>query len=489
MISQRKDAKNFFIKLAGMLALIAIVWNIPPAGALTEVGIHTLACFLGVVYGLCFLKEYGVYNLLIVILMGFSGAYDSMTDAFIASFGNYTFVLMFSVMLFVGIISYTGLAKTLALKMINAKFAAGRPWILTLVILVTASILSTFIPCLVVIVVMSELIIEIYRGLGLKGNRWTLFILADVAVLAIMGQDIMPFQLGQVLYFGILSSYDARLALSNYSGQFIAVQMIFQVLMLLFCWGLTWLFCRSCVEKLRDYRPSTEKFPLSPDQKIAFGILCGFVFLLLFPLVLPAGSALRNLLDKPTILGYAVLSAVIAMCIFKKDGTHFITFEHIIEGGVSWYMLLMLVSLGACVAPMTSKSTGIIQWLSDLLTPLCTGLSPFGAFAILVVFSVVATNLTDDIAVLYIVLPIMYVVCLATGLNPASVMTVLVPAISVGIILPSGTPYIAFIYGKEETGYIQKGPMMLWMVPRVLFQTAMYLTVGWAIQCWFPILI
>lgn len=327
LVAAAKEKKSFVIKFIILIALIAVIWNLPPSGVLTKAGVHSLVCFFGVVYGLCFMKEYGVYNLLAIVLMGFSGAYTDMGSAFKAAFSDAMVYQMFAIMLFVGVISRTGLARVIALKMINAKFAAGKPWVLTLLIAVTSSVLATFMPCLVVIVVMSELIIEIFKGLGLKGNRWTMFVLMDLAVLTIMAQDIMPFQLGPIMYYALLSAYDSSAALSNFAAPYIVLRLLYQVLTILFCWGLTWFACRKDVEALKNYKPSEEKFKLNEEQRIAFVILCIFVFLQLFPLVLPQGSAIRTFLEKPSLVGCATIATILAMIVFKKNNKHFITFD------------------------------------------------------------------------------------------------------------------------------------------------------------------
>ncbi|MGH0054415.1 MAG: SLC13 family permease, partial [Sphaerochaetaceae bacterium] len=415
----KHDNEKFMIKIGLWLIMIFVIWNLPPSGALTKAGVHTIAAFLGMIYGLIFIKEYGIPCLFCILLMGFSGAYGSMNAAFIAAFGNVAFVMMFNILLVGGIVAYTGLAKNIALRMINAKFAAGRPWTLTLVMLVTASFMSTFIAPLIPMIILSEIFVEIFRNLNMKGNRWTLFVLGDLVIMCMTAQNIMPFQGGQAIMFGLLEGFDARLALSNYSGTYILVQMIFQVLLILFAWGFTWLCCRDSVSELKNYKPSEEKYPFSEDMKIALWIIVGYVFIQLFPLVLPAGSSIRMFLETPNVTGWSAFAVCVALFITKKSGHKLMTFDQVSGHGLNWYILLMLAGLGATTGAF--NSTGLITWVSDILTPICNSLSPYGIFAVLVVFCFVMTNVTDNIAIMFLAIPVLYAVSISTGMNTAAV--------------------------------------------------------------------
>jgi di/tricarboxylate transporter len=480
-MEKAKNVRTFVIKMVIWAALQAVIWCLPPVGALTEIGMHTLAVFVGVLYTLCIMPEnYAIGMLMAPGLMAFSGGYSSMNASMMAAFGNDSFVMIFSISLLSGIIVVTGLAKTLALKMINAKFTAGRPWLLTFVILATGAILSLFIHPLVIIAILGNLIVEIYRGLHLKYSRWTLFVLCDMAIVCIQAQNVFPFQVGPSLMYGLLSAYDPALSLSNYSVPNMVFQFVFLVLLFAFGMILTVIFCRNCVDELKSYKPSNEKYPLSPDMKRAIGVLAVYVAIQLIPLALPAGSV-KTFLQQPAVTGWSCVACVASMCMFKEDGSRFVTFENIM-GNMNWYILFMLVGLGAVLTPMTSESSGIIQWLSDILAPLCTSVGAYGAFAILVIFCFVVSNFTDNIAVAFVVIPIIYIIGNTVGLNPAFLNSACLVSLQLAIILPAASPHVALVFAKQETGYVKFGPMVGWMVVRGLLGLVSFLTIGWALR-------
>ncbi|MCC8079978.1 MAG: hypothetical protein LIO57_08000 [Oscillospiraceae bacterium] len=44
-----KEKASHYIHLAVWAVIQIVIWNIPPAGALTETGVHTMAAFIGLI--------------------------------------------------------------------------------------------------------------------------------------------------------------------------------------------------------------------------------------------------------------------------------------------------------------------------------------------------------------------------------------------------------------------------------------------------------
>ncbi|MCD7792886.1 MAG: hypothetical protein LUG92_05690, partial [Oscillospiraceae bacterium] len=66
-----KEKASHYIHLAVWAVIQIVIWNIPPAGALTETGVHTMAAFIGLIYGLCFVKQYAIPCLMCPLIMTF----------------------------------------------------------------------------------------------------------------------------------------------------------------------------------------------------------------------------------------------------------------------------------------------------------------------------------------------------------------------------------------------------------------------------------
>ena len=60
MSSTMKNNKMTYIHIAIMFAIMFIVWNLPPFGMITELGMKVLGVFLGIVYGWIFIDLFWV---------------------------------------------------------------------------------------------------------------------------------------------------------------------------------------------------------------------------------------------------------------------------------------------------------------------------------------------------------------------------------------------------------------------------------------------
>lgn len=484
-LALKKELKSHYIHLAVWAIIQIIIWNLPPMGSLTTSGMHTLAAFVGLLYGLCFVKQYAIPCLAAPLLMTYSGAFpDGVTSAFAAGYGSSPFVMMFSILLISGMVQYSGLAKILAMYMLNSKFTRGRPWTLTFIILAAATVLSLFIHPIVVIAIMLELVIDIFRGLNMKGNRWTLFVLLDIAVCGIQAQNVMPFQQGPTLMYGIMTGMNPDVNILTFGRYNMAVNAVITLLLLLFCFAVTYTLCRGCVDAVKNYEPKNVE-AMNEDQHIALGILIIYVLIQLIPQFLP-DSSVKNFLVKPEVVGYSSLFACVAMFIRKKDGSKFITIDQIANNGFNWFTLLMLVGLGPCCAAMTSESTGIMTWLTEMVQPVCANLSPFALLVFLSAFCVIATNFIDNIAVIFVIIPVIYVVCAAMNVNPAAMLTAVIPCIQMGILVPGATPHVAMVFAKEDTGYVSFGKLCSWSLLRSAFIFLECITIGWVMFGIFP---
>ena len=478
---KKVDLFNYIV----WIAIQIIVWNLPASGGLTKEGVHTLAVFAGLLYGLCFIKQYAIPCLIAPVLMAYTGAVpDGVVASFMSGFGSNPFAMMFSVLMIAGIVNKSGMAKKLALYMINSKLTRGKPWTLTFIILFTTTILAVFIHPAVVIAIMLELVVDIFRGLDLKMNRWTVFMLLDITVCGIQAQNVMPFQQATPLLYAIAGTIDPNITVLRYGMPNLALNGLITIAVLIICFLLTFLFCRNDVEDVKKYVPK-EVEPLNEEQKITGVILIIFVIAQLVPHFLPA-SAVKEFLISPDLVGFCAIFVSIAMIVRKKDGSRFITFEDIASNGFMWFPLMMLVGLGPCISAMTSDVTGVMPWLTNIVKPICENLSPFGVLVFLCAFCAIATNIIDNMPVFFIVIPIVCVICKSIGMNAAAALSALLPCIQIGVLLPGATPYAAMMFGKTNTGYATFAKLSKWSLVRTLIVFLCSITIGWGMMAIFP---
>lgn len=483
----KKLNRSFWIKIAIWVVLVAGIWNIPPSGALTPAGMHCLGVFVGMLYGLIVLKQFVLPTLGSMVLMAFSGCYSGLVPAFKAGFASDSFIMIFSVSLITTFIAHFGMVRILALKMLNAKFASRRPWRLTFIILLTTAALSLFMDALVVVPVMATLIIEIFRGCGIKRmTRWTSSLLVGMTALSATTQNIMPFQVGPSVNFGILTGFNEAFSTKNFAPQLIIAGACQVVLIFALFFLFIYLFAKNDVDDVINYVPSPDKFAFNGDQRISFWFLVFFIVFNIIGYVFPEG-ALRTALLYPGLPGWACITIILVCLLRRKNGEDYISFNDL-GRKLNWFVLLMMIAVGVVCDPMATEVTGILTWLSDIITPIVQSVGPYGCFAILVLFCIIMTNLADNFAVFFMAGPIIYVACQATGMNTVGIMAVAIIAMQCGVATPAATPHIALIYGHCDTGYVQRQRIMALGWVFALLTVIVLLTIGWLVQGIYPYL-
>lgn len=477
-----KSNKALLINGIIALALCLGIWFIPPIEPLTAVGMRTLGIFVGMLYGLTTMG-YLIPSILAICLMGISGAYESFGATLMASFGNFIVTMTIALLLFAGVMSYSGLAKALAIRIVNAKFASGKPWALTLAIMLAIAIPSIFLHPLITIVIVLQIVLNIFKVLELeKGNKWAIAILIMVVAVGIGAQGIMPFQMAVAIDYGILNSFDSSLMLP------VATHIVTSLLMLIALCALSFVFVRivggKSIDKVYAYKAPEHNEPFDQNQKTALLILIGFIICLLFPLVLPDGLIKSVLTDVGTG-GFSLLFTGLALIIRRRDGSPFITIKDITDHGMNWDLVLMLAAINAVTGVMTLEVTGIGAWLTGILSPMVGNMSPFGVFAVLILFAMITTNLTDCVAVAFVMIPILYTITHNMGLSSLGFLCWASHAWQFGMWLPAASPHVGILYTKTDSGYITRKNILVYTIPLVAGYTVLLLTLGWWTVPWF----
>ena len=144
-----------------------------------------------------------------------------------------------------------------------------------------------------------------------------------------------------------------------------------------------------------------------------------------------------------------VVALMICSLIVKKDGKSFAEVADLIKSGVPWPTMILLAT-AMTLASAIGGETGIKELFTQILSPILAGHGTVLFFVIIIIFSIVATNIINNVVVGLIVVPI---VCTFAGsMNfPPEILTVaLCLMLNVTFLLPSGSPIAAFLHGNSE---------------------------------------
>ena len=125
---------------------------------------------------------------------------------------------------------------------------------------------------------------------------------------------------------------------------------------------------------------------------------------------------------------------------------------------------------------LTADSTGVVAALSNLLTPMFNGMSLFAFEMVILILAVVLTNFLANIVVISVLLPIVFSVGPAMGMNPQQFLPLLAYAGYLALALPSANPITAFMHGQDQL--VDTKQILKFSIPSVIVCLIIYAVVG-----------
>ena len=113
---------------------------LPVLDPITPLGMKILGIFLGCIYGWLTVDVFWP-SILGLVLLGHTG-YMPVSQVFASAFSNTTLLLMLFMMMLGGLISASGVADVLTLKLLSTRGLQGKPWIIAFVLFVASFLIS-----------------------------------------------------------------------------------------------------------------------------------------------------------------------------------------------------------------------------------------------------------------------------------------------------------------------------------------------------------
>lgn len=443
-----KKTRNFIIHSIISLIICFIFWVVPPIQGITPVGMRIIGIILMMIYAYIALEDSAIPSVGALIIFGLSG-YTSVLGAFLSATGQFAVCLVMSMLMIGGIMNSTGLARALAVKIVNAKWASGRPWALTIVVFIATIVPSMFITPLPVAVIMWSILRNIFEICEFKkGDKWPMYMVTAVTACGCIASTAMPFNVAWLVNKGMYESMGGD---GSYNVLvYLLTSLLFAFAFAVVFWLVLRFIIRPDVENLKKYK-AEETEPFSWEQKVALVLLAIFVVLAILPNLLPAGNFLQSF----DLIGIAFVIIFISMILRKKDGSPFITFQQIGEKGVMWPILAMIGSLMTICSAMTDPELGINDVLTNLVAPI-TSFSPFLCYALFLAIALVGTSFLNNSVVGLVVSTILAMVGGELAFPTIALLIMFTHGAEFGILLPASAPNGALTYGQIEHGWINR---------------------------------
>lgn len=478
MVSATKTAEKhgntkYYINSAICLIIMFGFGYLPPVAPITTLGMQILGIFLGMVYGWIFV-EIAWPSLAGLVALTQIG-YMSAADVLKASFGESNVVLMFFIFIFCGTFAHYGLSRIIAVWSITRKAVLGRPWVFTFVFLMVMAFLGGVTSATPTIVIGWSLAYVISEQCGFKkGDSYPLILIFGTALIAQLGDCIIPFKSIPLLVMGV---YESLAGSPIPLGSYMLIVILATVLCIIAYLFIANLIFRPDMKSLKELNAETlmgeDGIQMNKVQKITLLFLILLMVMMLLPGFFPSSTfPLIVFLKKLGSTGICIL-LVGLMCLMRVDGAPIINFKKMV-GNVEWNSILLLAAAIPVANVMSNEASGFPAALQAFISPMATNTSPFVFVILIGLVATLITNVMTNGPVGMILMAAVYAAVNSVGMNPTAAVVTVVMCVHIAVLFPSGSSTAALINGNEWIGtknLWKIGPMacvLCWLIISVI---------------------
>ena len=427
---------------------------IPPPEPITAYGMTVIGIFLGVIYGWSFCGLLWP-SLLALVAMGISQFGNEMS-VWAAAFGNSTAVLTLVTMLLFGAMQATRTTDWLVNTLTNLKFAQGKPWMLTFLLLFVPFVLGTVISGVVVILFMMTILDGIFKKMGLKpGDKYAVMMIIGVNIFAGIGMVVFPFLGWDLMTIGTVSA--ATGVMMNYTMFMVVVWPA----LILFCivYVLFMKYVLRCdASKLAEIQINGgEDNKLHKNQRYILYLTAAYLILCTFVGLFTGTTGIRYICSALSVYGVTLLIIVLMVFIKTEEGPLLNPME--CTKFVSWDMYFLIVAALFIANQLTNTETGISVWAVQTMTPLFNSLGEVGFLVALAVLTLILTNIGNNLAMGFTLLSIVSIMYNAgMTFDPMVAATLITILCLFGFMFPASSIGGAIIHASE------------WTTPKMIYQ-------------------
>lgn len=439
----------FYVHCLIGFALMFGTWFLPPIDPITPVGMQVLGIFLGLIYCWTFVGSLWP-SLLGIVAMGLSD-YMTIEQAVAGSFGNTNaLVVLFTLILF-GAVEKAGIAQYIARWFLTRKIINGRPMVFSFIFILGTYILASLIGPVAGLLIMWPIIYTILQQVGYKaGDRYSTVMVIGTFIGAVAGQGTIPFKSSPLV---ILSAFEAVSGVKMDYLAYIGFALIMSVLTILGYLFLTKLIIRPDMTLMKNINTADfdrEPLPkMTKVQTIYFTVMWLYIVVLLLPNILPLTLAPIKFISTIGVIGVTLLFIVI-LAVLKVNGQPIFNFKAIAASYITWDIYFLVASAMVVSMALTAPDTGIKEFIVTMLNPLLGGRTVLIFSIILIVFSILITNIAANAVMGIILMPIIFIFAINLGANPIALAAVVTLSLHVAILTPAASPVAAILHGNSD---------------------------------------
>lgn len=450
---------------------------LPPIEPITEVGMHVLAIFVGMVYLWSTVNSIWP-SILGLFLMAMSG-FAPLSEVARGAFGADIVVLMLLSMIFFGGVEYAGCTQYMARWFVTRKIINGRPYAFLFIFFLASYFLSGLTDPIASLFILWPIAVELMQEFGVDRNQKVYGIaIFGVYLAATLGQPMFPFKGAALVCVGTFQ------AVTGIEVNYLAYVLLNLVLSLavitVFMLLLKFVF-KPDLSALKNINAEQfKKNPLPPmnmRQKLFFFSIFAYVILLLAPSFLPKTWAITNLLNSMGVLGITFMFVVVLM-IIHVDGKPALPFGEVAVKNFSWDVYFLVVAALYGANAVSNDATGIKEWLLQVLQPLLGDRPEIIFIALLLVFIALVTNVANNAGMVVILIPIVMAFSSQyPAIEPVALMMLITYLAFFAILTPAASPYAGMMHARRDL--IDFGAIIKMGTPIIVIGVVLCATVGY----------
>lgn len=425
---------------------------IPAPDPITPYGMAVIGIFIGLIYGWMISPSNMVWPALVAMAALATTEYGGGMQVMAAAFGNYTVVMNITIGFIMGPIAAGGIGDYLMAKIVNWKVIAGKPWLITAVILLGIYVLGLIgINQMLLVLLMFAILPGTLEAAGYKKtDSYPNMLLMGIVLACLFSCVAYPFFGWALMPLG--TTYAATGVMVDY-GKYMLIMIPMGILLIL-GYVLLMKLLRCDAKRITALKLDfiEARFPngLGKFEKWLLGFT---VILMAVSIVITFGGGkegFRALLSQFSVYGWMLLWPAVMMFV-KVEGKPLIDMR---EAAKSFPWDLTFVMAGALLiaGQLTAETTGVSQFIAQLLGPIFAGMGEYLFLVTLGVLCFALTNVLNNIAVAVTMESVVAALYLQGILVDIQTATVIVCFFALmGYLTPAASAYGAMIHANSFT--------------------------------------
>lgn len=448
IISTSKRKKTW-IHAVCIIAFMTLFGYLPPFGPLTEMGMHVLGIFIGMVWGWT-IGETIWPSLLGLVFLGFVEG-NSVMGVLNQAFGNTTLQQVLFSLLFCYGISSCGLLELTAKYILSRKFAQKGPFWLCFAFWLAAAVAGAITTnSLPVTILLWSIFYPIANELNLpKKSPYVAIMLIGICVTSYTGAVVVPYCAFTNICLGVLKSIspDLQMNYAAYCTLMLALNVILLPAMVA--------FFKYVVKPKVDYHVvegliKPEELIMTKPQKIMAFYIATLCVMMIFPNMMPEEWAITIALANLGVNGTFIVIMVAMALTLSATGENLMDFTAGMCKGVPWGLYFLLLAALTISNYIASDSTGIAKLMIDVVSPLLAGRSALVFMIIMVFIGAIITNCINNIVTITLLVPISMSFLAVNGGSPLLMAALFAIILLQGVVMPAGSVLGALLHGNDE---------------------------------------